>query len=85
MLESKKDKDIARNGRIKEIGEKAEAADKGLEERVTNLEKAVVAIGENDKNQDHNISKIEKLIYLAIGLILSFFITFGYKTVILGI
>ena len=70
--------------RVETIGEKSEEADTNLLNRVTNLEKAVIAIGKNDENQDKTISKLEKLLYVSIGLIISFFITFGYKTIFLG-
>lgn len=70
--------------RVNAIGEKSEEADTNLLDRVTNLEKAVIAIGKNDENQDKSISKLEKLLYVSIGLIISFFITFGYKTIFLG-
>jgi 23S rRNA maturation mini-RNase III len=70
--------------RVDNIGTKTEDADKALYDRTTALEKAVVAIGKNDENQDKSINKLEKLLYLAIGLIVSFFITFGYKTLFMG-
>lgn len=70
--------------RVETIGEKSEEADTNLVNRVTNLEKAVIAISKNDENQDKTISKLEKLLYVSIGLIISFFITFGYKTIFLG-
>lgn len=71
--------------RVESIGEKSEEVDTTLADRVTNLEKAVVEIAKNDENQDKSIGKLEKLLYVAIGLIISFFLTFGYKTLILGI
>lgn len=70
--------------RVESIGEKTEEKDNTIIDRVTNLEQAVVVIAKNDENQDKSISKLEKLLYVAIGLIISFFLTFGYKTIFLG-
>lgn len=71
--------------RVESIGEKSEEVDTTLSDRVTNLEKAVVEIAKNDENQDKSISKLEKLLYVAIGLIISSFLTLAYKTIFLGI
>lgn len=71
--------------RVESIGEKSEEVDTTLSNRVTNLEKAVVEIAKNDENQDRSISDIKKLMYVAIGAIITFFITFIGKTIILGI
>jgi hypothetical protein len=71
--------------RVEKIGERSEEEDKTLAGRVLSLEKAVVAIAKNDENQDKSIGKLEKLLYVAIGIIVTFFVTFGYKTLFLGI
>ena len=71
--------------RVESIGEKSEEVDTTLSDRVTNLEKAVVEIAKNDENQDRSISDIKKLMYVAIGAIITFFVTFIGKTFILGI
>ena len=64
--------------RVEHIGEKSEEEDKDLEGRVMNLEKAVIVVAENDKKQ-------EKILYGLLIAIITFFITFGYKTLFMGI
>lgn len=84
MLEAKKDKDTARNGRIKDIGDKAEAADKGLEERVTNLEKAVIRIATQQTDDKELLTTIVSLLKaIAVGFVV-FFLTFAIKTFVWG-
>jgi seryl-tRNA synthetase len=86
---TRQEKREVRNGhtqkRIEEIGQKTEETDKTHEERITNLEKAVITINNTTTQNTKNINTLQKLLYTAIGLIISFFITFGYKTIILGI
>lgn len=61
--------------RVENIGSKSEEVDKEINGRVLNLEKAVVSLGQNDKNQDIRLNRIENLLYVVIGSIATFVIT----------
>lgn len=84
-LSFKKRLDSERNGKIEKIGIKSEQEDEKLHERVVALEKMMIAAEKRiEKNEDLQDKILKLLQGVAVGFTI-FFITFMFKTIILGI